>query len=108
MPEWTFLTNHSHVLICVARNPGVRIRDVSEEVGITERTAQRILRELAESGYLRRTPDGRRSIYEVNDALPLRHPLESGHAIGEILKVLNAQSGSDAEPPEKPARKPKS
>ena len=93
MAEWTFLTNHAHVLICVARNPGIRIRDVSENVGITERTAQRILRELADGGYLRRTPDGRRSIYEVNDSLPLRHPLESGHAIGEILEVLTAQAG---------------
>ena len=92
MSEWTFLTNHAHVLICVARNPGARIRDVSEDVGITERTAQRILRELAADGYLRRTPDGRRSIYEVNDALPLRHPLESGHAIGEILHVLTSQA----------------
>ena len=94
MAKWTFLTNHAHVLICVARQPGIRLRDVAGTVGITERTAQRIVGELVEAGYLKRTRDGRRNHYEVEPDLPLRHPLESNHSIGEILEVLG-----DLEPP---------
>ncbi len=88
--SWTFLTNHAHVLLCVARDPGIRLRDVAAAVGITERAAQRIVAELVEAGYLERTRSGRRNRYEVHPELPLRHPLEHEHEIGEILSLLAA------------------
>jgi len=90
MAEWTFLTNHAHVLLCVARDPGIRLRDVAEHVGITERAAQRIVAELVEAGYLERRREGRRNRYRLNDQLPLRHPLERDHPVGEILAVLQS------------------
>ena len=90
MAEWTFLTNHAHVLISVARDPGIRLRDVAEEVGITERAAQRIVSDLVEAGYLVREREGRRNRYSLRPELPLRHPLERDHAIGEVLGVLGA------------------
>jgi DNA-binding IclR family transcriptional regulator len=86
--DWTFLTNHAHVLLCVARDPGARLRDVAEAVGITERAAQRIVAELVDAGYLKREREGRRNRYEIEPDLPLRHPLEREHAVGEILAVL--------------------
>ena len=88
MSSWTFLTNHAHVLLCVARDPGIRHRDVAERVGITERAAQRIVGDLIESGYLERTREGRRNHYQLHTELPLRHPLEEDSNIGEILNVL--------------------
>lgn len=86
--DWTFLTNHAHVMLCVAQDPGIRHRDVAERVGITERAAQRIVADLVDAGYLHRIKEGRRNRYELNAELPLRHPLEHGHNIGEILAVL--------------------
>ncbi len=94
VPEWTFLTNHAHVLICLSREPGARLRDVAAQVGITERAAQRIVAELEEAGYLTRIRDGRRNRYEVHTDVPLRHPIERDHAIGEILAVLVARPGA--------------
>lgn len=88
MPDWTFLTNHAHVLLCVARDPGARLRDVAGDVGITERAAQRIVADLVEAGYLERERHGRRNHYRLHPELPLRHPLERDHAIGEVLRVL--------------------
>lgn len=90
MPEWTFLTNHTHVLLCLARDPEARQSEIAARVGITERAVQRIVAELVGSGYLRSTRDGRRNRYELNRELPLRHPLERDHRIGEILDVLGA------------------
>ena len=89
VPDWTFLTNHAHVLLVVARDPEARLRDVAGLVGITERATQRIVSDLEEGGYLTRTRDGRRNRYEVHADVPLRHPLERDHAIGEILGVLH-------------------
>lgn len=88
MAEWTFLTNHAHVMICVAQDPNIRLRDVAERVGITERAAQRIVAELVDAGYLERTREGRRNSYSLNPGLPLRHPLERQHSVGEIIDVL--------------------
>jgi len=88
VPDWTFLTNHAHVLLALTRDPEARLRDVAGLVGITERAAQRIVAELEEGGYLTRTRDGRRNRYEVHADVPLRHPLEHDHAIGEVLGVL--------------------
>ncbi|MBA2349285.1 MAG: winged helix-turn-helix transcriptional regulator [Solirubrobacterales bacterium] len=94
MADWTFLTNHGHVLLCVARDPGVRHRDVAERVGITERAAQRIVADLIEAGYLESTREGRRNHYRLNAEMPLRHPQEEGHQVGEILAVLEPEHGA--------------
>ena len=90
MSEWTFFTNHAHVLLCLARDPEMRIRDIALKVGITERAAQRIVAELVDAGYLQRAKSGRRNRYTLNTERPLRHPLESEHAVGEILELLRA------------------
>ncbi len=87
--HWMFLSNHAHVLICVAREPGVRLRDVAERVGITERSAQGIVADLVADGYVVRTRVGRRNQYSVRADLPLRHPLEGGFAVGDLLTVLS-------------------
>lgn len=88
MSTWTFLTNHAHVMVCLGRDPGARIRDVADAVGITERAAQRIVAELEEAGYLEREREGRRNRYTLHPDMPLRHALEGGHSIGELLAVL--------------------
>lgn len=88
-PSWTFLTNHAHVLVCIAADPDTRLRDVADLVGITERAAQLIVADLAEAGYLTRTRQGRRNHYEVHPDLPLRHPLERDHSVGGLLKALD-------------------
>jgi hypothetical protein len=98
MNSWTFLTNHAHVLLCIARDPGIRLRDVAAEVQITERAAQRIVAELVDAGYMSRSREGRRNHYEVHGDLPLRHPLEQHHGIGELLELLSP--GAPAPPPQ--------
>ena len=90
MADWTFLTNHAHVLLCVSNDPGMRLRDIAGEVGITERAAQRIMAELVADGYLTRRRDGRRNRYQLYPELPLRHPLERHHQIGELLIALGS------------------
>ena len=70
-PGWAFLTNHAQVLVCIARDPGVRLRDIGERVGITERAAHRIVAELADAGYITRQRNGRRNHYTINAHLPL-------------------------------------
>jgi DNA-binding transcriptional ArsR family regulator len=90
MAQWTFLTNHAHVLLCVSKNPTIRLRDIAEDVGITERAAQRIVGELEEAGYLVRVREGRRNVYELNTAMPLRHPLDSAHRISELLSAFSS------------------
>ena len=88
---WTFLTNHSHVLLCIAENPDVLLREVAARVGITERAAQRIVAELESDGYLSHVKVGRRNRYEVHPERPLRHPLEDHLEIGALLRVLTAR-----------------
>lgn len=85
---WTFLTNHSHVLLCIAADPGIRGRDIAERVGITERSAQSIIRDLEEAGYLTRRRVGRRNHYEIHPDLPLRHPVEEDNLVAELLKLV--------------------
>jgi DNA-binding transcriptional ArsR family regulator len=85
---WDFLTNHAHVLLCVADDPGIRLRDIAAAVGITERAAHRILSELVDGGYVLRERRGRRNHYQVVPDLPLRHPLVQGREVGDLLKVL--------------------
>ncbi|WP_027390725.1 helix-turn-helix transcriptional regulator [Chrysiogenes arsenatis] len=86
--EWTFLNNHTHVLLCLAREPGARLRDVAQLVGITERAVQKIVRELEESAVLQRFRDGRRNRYQIDLQQPLRHPLESNFTVGELLGLF--------------------
>lgn len=85
---WTFLTNHAHVLVCIADDANMRGRDIAVRVGITERAAQAIINDLVLEGYVKRTKVGRRNHYEVNPDAPLRHPLEHDHTVGELLVTL--------------------
>jgi MarR family len=89
-PGWTFLTNHAHVLACIARDPGVRLRDIGERVGITERAAHRIVVELADAGYITRQRNGRRNRYTVNAHLPLPDAPAREQNVGELLEILTA------------------
>jgi len=86
--NWDFLTNHAHVLLCVAHDPGMRLRDIAESVGITERGAHKILSQLVEESYVQRKKVGRRNRYEIRPDLRLRHPLVQEQEIGELLEVL--------------------
>lgn len=85
---WTFLTNHAHVLFCLSRDPELRMREVAEAVGVTERAVQRIVAELEEAGYLRREKTGRRNHYELQAERPLRHPIEQHCQVSDLLAVL--------------------
>jgi predicted ArsR family transcriptional regulator len=87
-PGWTFVTNHTQVLLCIARDPDIRLRDVAAEIGITERAVQRIVAELVEAGFLERRRVGRRNQYVVNRAAAMRHPAQFGHDIGPLLDLL--------------------
>src|SRR5690349_2750576 len=87
-PRWDFLTNHAHVLTCVAADPGIRLRDIAAAVGITERAAHRIVSELVEGGYLRREREGRRNRYKVVPQRRLPHPLVREREVGDLLEVL--------------------
>jgi DNA-binding MarR family transcriptional regulator len=89
--NWEFLTNHAHVLVCVANDPGVRLRDIAETVGITERGAHKILAQLIGEGYVRSERVGRRNRYEVHTNLPMRHPQVQEREIGDLLELLLKQ-----------------
>ncbi|MGB8222235.1 MAG: winged helix-turn-helix domain-containing protein [Polyangiales bacterium] len=85
---WTFLSNHGHVLVCIVRDPNIRVREIALAVGITERAVQRILGELEGAGVISRTRQGRRTHYEVNHRQPLRHPIEADHSVGELVRLV--------------------
>jgi DNA-binding IclR family transcriptional regulator len=85
---WTFLTNHAQVLLCLAEDPEIRLRDVAERVGITERACQRILAELVEAGYVKVIRVGRRNQYTVDREHAMRHSAQFGHEIGTLLQAL--------------------
>jgi predicted ArsR family transcriptional regulator len=91
---WTFLTNHGHVLLAIAAEPDLRLRDVAERVGITERAAQRIVAELEAADYVDVRRVGRRNVYRVHRNRPMRHPAERHHRVGELLEVLAHDGGS--------------
>ena len=86
--SWTFLTNHAHVLLCIALDPEIRGRDIADRVGITERSAQSIVADLVEQGYLSREKVGRRNRYEIHAGQPLRHPIERDHQVIELLGLV--------------------
>lgn len=88
-PEnWTFLSNHSHVLVALARNPNLSLREVSLLVGITERSVQRIVTDLEEAGYVIKEKVGRNNQYCIKETIPLRHPLERHCTVGELLDLI--------------------
>ncbi len=101
MAEWTFLTNHAHVLLCVARGSDNRLARIAASVGITERATHSIVSDLVDAGYLTRHRLGRQSFYEVHAELPLRHPLEAGAHVGELLRpfLRRNESSPDAVAP---------
>jgi len=92
--HWTFLTNHAQVLLCIANDSHIRLRDVAETVGITERAAQRIVADLAEAGFLERERHGRRNRYLINEKTEMRHPAQEGYEIGELLNLLRQVGNS--------------
>ena len=100
VPDWTFLTNHAHVLFCLAKDPEIRLRDVADRVGITERAVQRIVTELETGTYITRQRNGRRNSYIVHTQLFLRHPIEDHCRVADLLNLVLT---SDARYSEKPA-----
>jgi DNA-binding MarR family transcriptional regulator len=89
---WSFLTNHAQVLIRLAEDPDIRLRELADAVGITERAAHRIVTDLADAGYVTRTRNGRRNRYSVRYDLPLPDPLTQGQKVGDLLEILTAAS----------------
>ena len=85
---WRFMTNHTQVLLAIARNPDLRMREIAALVGITERAAQRIIKDLTEAEYLKSTRVGRRNHYSVNGSIKMRHPAQENQQIGELLELL--------------------
>ncbi len=85
--RWTFLTNHGHVLLCLARSPELRLRDVAVQVGVTERAVQRIVADLEEAGYLTRHKSGRQNAYDINVEGHLRHPIESQSTVRALIAL---------------------
>ncbi|MGA2211270.1 MAG: AsnC family transcriptional regulator [Acidimicrobiales bacterium] len=94
MASWSFLTNHGRALLCIARDPGVRLRDIAVDIGITERRAFGIVTDLVEAGYVVKLKDGRRNRYEIQAHLPLPESTTRAHAIGDVLDLL---TGADTE-----------
>ena len=93
MANWSFLTSHARVLMCIAHDPGARLRDIAASLGITERSAYGIVTELAEAGYVIKQKDGRRNRYQIQAHLPLPEPTSRERTVGEILALL---AGTDA------------
>jgi hypothetical protein len=88
MGEWSFLTNHARVLLCIAHDPGLRLRDIAAMLGITERSVYGIVTDLAGAGYVVKEKDGRRNRYQVQSHLPLPEPISGERTIGEVLGLL--------------------
>ena len=97
MASWGFLTNHGRVLLCIAHDPGVRLRDIAARLGITERSAHGIITDLAEAGYVVKQKDGRRNRYRIQAHLPLPEPGTREPAVGEVLAVLLGNTDGLAE-----------
>jgi hypothetical protein len=95
-PSWSFLTNHAQVLLCIAHDPAIRLREIGEAVGITERAAHRIVVELSDAGYISRRRNGRRNRYTIQSHLPLPDPLARDQKIGDLLAILTGQPPTDA------------
>lgn len=90
--HWTLLTNHGRLLLLIARHPDARLRELAEQAGITERSAQGIVSDLERAGYIRKEKVGRRNTYQVNRGQPFRHPAEAGHSVGELLGLFGDET----------------
>jgi uncharacterized membrane protein len=88
-PPWSFLTNHAQVLACIAGDPGARLRDIGDAVGLTERAVHRIVVELSDAGYVARERRGRRNHYTIQSHLPLPDPLARGQKVSDLLRILS-------------------
>lgn len=100
MGGWSFLTNHARALLCIAHDPGVRVREIAAQVGVTERTAHGIVSDLVDAGYVVKAKDGRRNRYRIQEHVPLGDPITQERTIGEILDLLvgvNAQRNTDSQ-----------
>ncbi len=95
MVEWNFLTNHGRALLCIAHDPEVRLRDIADALGITERSAYSIVNDLAEAGYVVKERDGRRNRYHIQHHLPVPDTPNRDQAIGEVLRVLTRKPVSE-------------
>ena len=91
MRSWTFLTNHAQVLLCIAGDPGIRVRDIATAIGITERATHTIVGDLVEAGYLSRRREGRRNRYTVNPNAGLPEPVAREQRVGALLELLAGQ-----------------
>jgi hypothetical protein len=101
MTEWSFLTNHARALVCIARDPGVRLREIADVLGVTERRGFGIINDLTEAGYVVKDKDGRRNRYHIQSHLPLRVRNGREPTIGEVLGVLVDTSTTESPgPPE--------
>jgi hypothetical protein len=96
-PNWTFLTRHAQALLCIADDPGIRVRDIGQRLGITERAAHRIVSELVGDGYLSRERRGRRNHYTIRPQLPLPDPVARDQKVGDLLSVLTGRRWSSPE-----------
>ncbi|MGI9197830.1 MAG: helix-turn-helix transcriptional regulator [Candidatus Nanopelagicales bacterium] len=95
--SWTLLTSHGRVLLLVAQNPDMRLRDIADQAGITERSAQAIVADLEQEGYIEKERHGRRNSYRLHPEMPFRHPAEAGHTVGELLDLFRPEAaGSSA------------
>ena len=99
MPEWSFLTNHARALVCIARDPGVRLREIAEVLDVTERRAFGIVNDLTKAGYIVKDKDGRRNRYRIQNHLPLPRPIGREPTIGELLGVLVDTGTTESERP---------
>ena len=95
MGSWTLFSNHGHVLVCLARNSEARLRDVASDVGITERAVQKIVRDLQDGGMISITKKGRRNCYRIHKKQKLRHTLEAGCTLRDLLRVINQETGTE-------------
>ena len=94
-PHWTFLTNHAHVLLCIAKNPEVRLRDIADVVGVTERAVHSIVTDLAEAGFVDVARDGRRNVYVIHPEKNLRHPIEAHCHVADLVRAIEGDEQHD-------------
>ena len=99
MGSWSFLTNHARALLCIAHDPGVRLRDIATALGVTERSAYAIVTDLAKGGYVVKEKDGRRNRYEIQAHLPLGESISRERTIGEVLGLLVDANARGEGPP---------
>jgi hypothetical protein len=100
MADWSFLTNHARVLVCIAHDPGVRLRDIAATLGITERSAYGIVTDLTGAGYVVKDKEGRRNRYRIQTHLPLRKAVGREPTIGEVLELFTDTAATAARPPD--------